>query len=74
MGDEADFLPEDKYKSSLQTDSITLGITLARHAQSTQNKFALSLQYLKKEVSDKVDFLYANTPESFLQIDIKYDF
>ena len=31
---------------------------MARHAQITQNdKFAISLQYLKNEMSDKVDFL-----------------
>ena len=37
---------------------------MARHAQITQNnKFAISLQYLKKEVCDEVDKY-----ESFLQI------
>ena len=43
---------------------------VARHAQITQNnKFAISLQYLKKEVSDEVDFLHADKHESLLQID-----
>ena len=43
---------------------------MARHAQITlKNKFAISLQYLKKEVSDEVDFLHADKHESFLQID-----
>ena len=32
--------------------------------------FAISLQYLKKEVSDEVDFLHAEKHESLLQIDI----
>ena len=32
-------------------------------------KFAISLQFLKKEVSDKVDFLHADKHESLLQID-----
>ena len=42
---------------------------VARHAQITQkNKFVISLQYLKKEVSDKVDTLYADKHESLLQI------
>ena len=42
----------------------------ARHAQITQNnKFAISLQYLKKEVSDEVDFSHADKHESFLKID-----
>ena len=44
---------------------------VARHAQITQNKkFAISLQYLKKELSDKVDFLHADKHESLLQNDI----
>ena len=43
---------------------------VARHAQITKNnKFAISLQYLKKEVSDEVDLLHADEQESFLQID-----
>ena len=41
---------------------------MARHAQVTQsNKFAISLQYLKKESSDEVDFLHAGKHESLLQ-------
>ena len=32
-------------------------VCVARHAQITQNnKFAISLQYLKKESSDDIDF------------------
>ena len=43
---------------------------VARHVEITQNnKFAISLQYLKKEVSDEVDFLQADKYESFLQFD-----
>ena len=43
---------------------------MARNAQITQNNtFAISLQYLKKEVSDEVDFLHETKHESFLQID-----
>ena len=43
---------------------------MTRHAQITQNnKFAISLQYLKKEVSDEVDFLNIDQHQSFLQID-----
>ena len=41
---------------------------MARHAQITENnKFAISLQYLKKQVSAEVDFLDAGKHESFLQ-------
>ena len=42
----------------------------ARHTQITQNKkFAISLQYLKKEMSDEVDFLHAKKDKSLPQID-----
>ena len=41
-----------------------------KHSQSSQNsKFAMSLQYLKKEVRDEVDFLDADKHQSFLQVD-----
>ena len=40
----------------------------AKYAQVTQdNKFVISLQYLKKKVSDKVNFLHASKHESLLQ-------
>ena len=40
---------------------VSLWVCVARHAQSTQsNKFAISLQYLKKEVRDGVRFLHAD--------------
>ena len=40
------------------------------HVQMTQNnKFAISLQYLKEELSGEVGFLHAEKHESFLQID-----
>ena len=43
---------------------------MARHAQLTQyNKFAISVQYLKKELSDEVESLHADKYESLLQID-----
>ena len=43
---------------------------VARHVLIIKNnKFAISLQYLKKEVSDEVDFLHADEHKSFLQID-----
>ena len=41
---------------------------MASHAQISQNnKFSISLQYLKKEMNDEVDFF--DKHESFLQID-----
>ena len=43
---------------------------MGRHADITQSdKFAISLQHLKKEVSDAVDLLHADNHESLLQID-----
>ena len=43
---------------------------VARHVHITQNsKFAISLQRVKKTVSNAVDFLHVDKHESFLQID-----
>ena len=43
---------------------------MVSHAQITQNKkFAISLQYLKKEVNGKVDFLHAGKHKNLLQVD-----
>ena len=42
---------------------------MARRAQITQNnKFAISLQYLKKKLTDEADLLHAYKHESVLQI------
>ena len=46
---------------------------MAKHAQFTQNnKFAISLQYLNKEVSDEVVLIHADKHESFLQMDTMF--
>ena len=43
---------------------------MVKHFQSSQNsKFAVSLQYLKKEVKDEICFLHADKHQSFLQVD-----
>ena len=43
---------------------------MVRHSQSFRNSnSAMSLQYLKKEVRDEVDFLHAEKSQSFLQVD-----
>ena len=48
---------------------------VTRHAQITwNNKSAISLQHVKKEVSDAVDFLHADKHESLLKIDTKIFF
>ena len=38
------------------------------HAQSTQNKFTISLQYLKENMKEEVDFLPADKRQRFFQI------
>ena len=78
--DKVDFLHADKYKSFQQVDFNTLGIKasckvtlsllkgMIKHSRSTQsNKFAISLQYFKKEVRDVGQFLH---PDKFLQVGI----
>ena len=43
---------------------------MASHAQITQkNTFSIFLQYLKKEMSDEVDFLHVDRDENNLQTD-----
>ena len=62
MSDEVDLLHEGKHESLLQIDSMGM----VKNSQSSQNsKFAMSLQYLKKEVKAEVDFLHAEFPSLF---------
>ena len=45
-------------------------LVIVRHTQSTQNStFVISLQYVKKEGWDEVDFLHANRHQTILQVD-----
>ena len=47
-----------------------LWVTVARHAQSTQNnKPVFFLQYFKEEGRDEVNFLHADKSQTFLQGD-----
>ena len=49
---------------------LSFWVCVTRHAQSTQNnQFAISLQYLKKDVSDELDFLHADKHKGLPQID-----
>ena len=62
MHDEVDLLHVGKHESLLQIDSMGM----VKNSQSSQNsKFAMSLQYLKKEVKAEVDFLHAEFPSLF---------
>ena len=61
----------DKQKSFqlLQIDTMIL-MGMVKNFQSNQNsKFAMFLQYLKKEVRDEVNFLHADKHQSYLQGD-----
>ena len=50
-----------------QIDSIIL-MGIVKHSQSSQSsKFAMSLQYLEKEVKDEVDFLHPDKHQSSLK-------
>ena len=48
---------------------VSLWVWVARHAQSNQDKFAISLQYLKENLRDEVDFLPVEKRQRVLQID-----
>ena len=68
MIDVGDVLHADKNESLLQIGSMIL-IGIVKHCQSSQNtNFAMSLQYLKKEVKDEVDFSPADKHQSFLKV------
>ena len=50
---------------------VSLWVCIARYAQNTQsNKFTISLQYLKENTKEEVDFLPADKLQKFLQSDI----
>ena len=58
-----------KHENLLQFNIMIL-MGMVKHFQSSQNsKFPMSLEYVKKEVRDKVDFLHADKRQSFPQVD-----
>ena len=64
------FFPAANCQTFLQSDTVIFDVcdqTLPRHYQN--KNFAISLQYLKREVNDKVDVLHAGKHENLLQID-----
>ena len=66
MKDGVDFLAANKCWRFFQIDAIILGVW-ARHVQIIWNKkFSISLQHVKKQVSDAVDFLHADKHESLI--------
>ena len=42
---------------------------ISRQAQNTQNSMCKSLQYLKKEGRDEIDFLHGDKHQTFLLVD-----
>ena len=56
VGDEVEFLAEDKHKSFLQDGRITLGVI----SQAGPKYQKLSLQYLKENMKDEAGFLPAD--------------
>ena len=63
-------MPADKRLKGFFKLILPFQVCVARHVQIDQNnKFAISLQHLKKELSDEVDFLHADKHKSLLQID-----
>ena len=62
----------DKHESLLQIDTMIL-IGMVKHSQSSQNsKLAMSLQYLKKELRDEVDFLHLDKHQSFNKLALSF--
>ena len=48
-------------------------MVMIKHSQGTQsNKFAVSLQYIKKEVRDGVHFLHAHKLQSFYKLTLSF--
>ena len=79
------FFHADNHQSFQQVDFDTLGIKVSykvmlsllmdmvKHSQSTQsNKFAISVQYLKKEVRNGVHFLHADKNQSFYNLALSF--
>ena len=66
------FLHAGKHESLLQGDTMIL-MERVKHFQSSQNsKFIMSVQYLKKELRNEVNFLHADNNRSGLQVDFNY--
>ena len=66
------FLYADKHESLLQIDTMIL-MGMVKYSQSSQNsKVAMSLQYLKKELRDEVDFLRGDKHQSFNKLESSF--
>ena len=64
---EIDFLPANKRKPFLHTDSLTLGVHIKACTKNSKQEFTISLQYLKENVKDDVDFFLVIIAKGFLR-------
>ena len=72
MGVEVALLPAEKQKSFPQGASIILGLC-KQPCQSTQNnKFAISLQYLKESGKNKLVFGFEINIEDFFKLTLPF--
>ena len=59
-----------KNSASQVVDQNAVKLNVARHFPITQNNMvAISLQHVKKEVSDEIDFWHVDKHENSIQID-----
>ena len=63
------FLPPDKHQRFLQIGSIILVVGCQGCPNYSKKKIAISLQYLKRELSHEVNFLHANKHERLFETD-----
>ena len=69
---EVGFLPPDKHQRLLQIGSIILVVGCQgcpNYSKKKTKKIAISLQYLKRELSHEVNFLHANKHERLFETD-----
>ena len=55
----------------LKIDAMVLMVMVKDSQSSPKSNFVMSLQYLRKEVRDEIDFLHANKHQNILQVDFK---
>ena len=64
VNDKVDFLHADKHESFLQNDTMICDWGSLVFQKFPNSKFAMSLQYLKKEFRDENDFLHVDKHQS----------
>ena len=72
MRDEVEIMTAGKHKRFLQFNYITLGVCTWACPKKPNNKFAISLQYLKKKVKDEVVFCLWIKVKGFLKLILSF--